>query len=60
MIPVILDLSSVLIDSGMKTKIELFNVDTSLSERKEVAQAILGEVNHNGAMYNFGGLIYEK
>ena len=60
MIPVILDLDSVLLGTGLKTKIKLFNVDTSLSKRNEVAQAIFGEVNHNGAMYEFGGLIYEQ
>lgn len=46
--------------SEIKKNLDLFKVDASIHLTEEVAQAILGEVNHNGMEYNFDGLIERK
>lgn len=59
MIEVVLDVSGFTQAFGVGDKLSLFFVDAPKTCSEEVRQAIAGEINYNGAMYEFGGLIYE-
>lgn len=57
MIEVVLDISGFSEAFGVD-KLSLFFVDAPKSQAEEVRQAIKGEIDFNGAIYEFGGLVY--
>lgn len=58
MIEVVLDVSRFAEAFGVEDKLSLFFVDAPKTCSEEVRQVIAGEINYNGTMYEFGGLIY--